>query len=102
MWNIVSIIIGGLGIGSLITFFVTRYDNKKNLEGKLHKIEKDSVRTQILLLMYNYKDEDKKELLECSEYYFKTLDGDWYLSEMFERFLHTHGMEIPSWFVEKK
>ena len=98
MLDIISIIIGGLGIGSLITFFVTRYDSKKNLEGKLHKIERDSVRTQILLLMYNYKDEDKKELLECAEYYFKTLEGDWYLSDMFERFMYEHGYEIPAWF----
>ena len=107
MWNLISIIIGGLGIGSLITFFVTRYDNKKNLEGKLHKIEKDSVRTQILLLMYNYHEADQKELLDCAEYYFKKeneggLDGDWYLSAMFKRFLDSHEIDIPSWFVEKK
>ena len=57
MWNIVSIIIGGLGIGSLITFFVTRYDAKKGLESKIHKLEKDSVRMQILLLMFYYSEE---------------------------------------------
>ena len=30
--NILSLIIGGLGIGGLITFFVTRHDTKKGLE----------------------------------------------------------------------
>ena len=39
--DIISLIIGGLGIGGLITFFVTRYDAKKGLESKLYKVEKD-------------------------------------------------------------
>lgn len=101
--NILSIIIGGLGIGSLITFFVTRHDTKKGLENKLHKVEKDSVRTQILLMMYNYTDADREELLNCAEYYFKKradggLEGDWYLTDMFKRFLESHNIKQPSWF----
>lgn len=103
MWNIISIIIGGLGIGSLITFFVTRHDTKKGLENKLYKVEKDSVRTQILLMMYNYTDADKEELLTCAEYYFKKrseggLEGDWYLTDMFKRFLEQHNIKQPNWF----
>lgn len=100
--NIISVIIGGLGIGSLITFFVQRHDTKKGLESKLYKVEKDSVRVQILLLMFHYKEEDKKELLDCAEYYFKKredggLEGDWYLSEMFKRFVKEHDLESPTW-----
>ena len=103
MWNLISIIIGGLGIGSLITFFVTRHDTKKGLESKLRKVERDSVRVQILLLMFNYHEEDKEELLNCAEYYFKKkeqggLEGDWYLTDMFKRFLVEHNIEKPSWF----
>lgn len=101
--NILSLIIGGLGIGGLITFFVTRHDTKKGLENKLHKVEKDSVRTQILLMMYNYTDTDREELLNCAEYYFKKradggLEGDWYLTDMFKRFLETHNIKQPAWF----
>lgn len=103
MLNIISIIIGGLGIGSLITFFVTRHDQKKGLENKLYKVEKDSVRVQILLLIFNYTEEDKQELLNCAEYYFKKrsdggLEGDWYLTDMFKRFLADHNIEKPQWF----
>lgn len=101
--NILSIIIGGLGIGGLITFFVSRHDTKKGLENKLHKVEKDSVRTQILLMMYNYTEADREELLNCAEYYFKKradggLEGDWYLTDMFKRFLETHDIKQPAWF----
>ena len=101
--NIISIIIGGLGIGSLITFFVQRHDTKKGLESKLYKVEKDSVRVQILLLMFNYDEEDKQELLNCAEYYFKKkadggLEADWYLTDMFKRFLAEHKIEKPQWF----
>lgn len=101
--NILSLIIGGLGIGGLITFFVSRHDTKKGLENKLHKVEKDSVRTQILLMMYNYTDADREELLNCAEYYFKKredggLEGDWYLTDMFKRFLEAHEIKQPAWF----
>ena len=101
--NILSLIIGGLGIGGLITFFVSRHDTKKGLQNKLHKVEKDSVRTQILLMMYNYTDADREELLNCAEYYFKKredggLEGDWYLTDMFKRFLENHNIKQPAWF----
>lgn len=101
--NILSLIIGGLGIGGLITFFVTRHDTKKGLEAKLHKVEKDSVRIQILLLMFNYKETDKEELLRCAEYYFKKkedggLEADWYMTDMFKRFLKDKKIEQPNWF----
>lgn len=101
--NILSLIIGGLGIGGLITFFITRHDNKKGLENKLYKVEKDSVRIQILLLMYNYQETDKEELLRCAEYYFKKkedggLEADWYLTDMFKRFIESHDIKQPAWF----
>lgn len=32
IWNILGIVLGGLGIGSLITFFVKRHDDKKGIE----------------------------------------------------------------------
>ena len=98
MLNIISMIIGGLGIGSLITFFVTRHDTKKGLEEKLKKVEKDAVRTQILLMMYNYDPADEHELLTCAEYYFKKLEGDWYLTAKFKRFIDQYKIAKPDWF----
>lgn len=103
MLNIISIIIGGLGLGSLITFFVTRHDTKKGLESKLNKVEKDSVRTQLLLMMYHYEATDEKEFLTCAEYYFKKkedggLEGDWYLTAKFKRFIEVNGIAKPDWF----
>ena len=101
--NIISLVIGGLGIGSLITFFVQRHDARKGLESRLYKVEKDAVRTQILLMMYNYDPSDEHELLTCAEYYFKKrsdggLEGDWWLTSKFKRFIKQNGIENPTWF----
>ena len=105
MLNLISLIIGGLGIGSLITFFVTRYDTKKGLESKLYKVEKDAVRTQILLMMYNYDPSDEQEFLTVSEYYFKEktkggLEADWYLSSLFVKHCNKWNIDITllPWF----
>lgn len=101
--DIISLIIGGLGIGGLITFFVTRYDTKKGLEAKLYKVEKDSVRTQILLMMYNYDPTDEREFLTVCEYYFKDkaeggLGADWYLSSLFAKHCEKWSIKVPVWF----
>ena len=118
--EILSIAFGGgalvTALITLITFLIKRHDDKsekkddmlaeiKKINKRMDKQEKDSVRLQILLLIYNYHTEDTKELMECAEYYFKKkedggLEGDWYLSQMFHRFLVSHHIEIPSWFTK--
>ena len=54
-------------------------------------------------MMYNYDPTDEHELMTCAEYYFKPkqdggLDGDWYLTPKFKRFLAEHEIENPTWF----
>ena len=97
MADIIGIILGGLGIGSLITFFVTRHDNKKGLEKQLRKLEKDVLRTQLLLLMKEYDQRDENELLTLAEHYFGDLKGNWYMTPKFNRFITDKKISKPEW-----
>ena len=99
---------------TLIIFLIKRHDEKsekndttlneiKEIKKQMEKQEKDSVRLQILLMMYNYTDDKKEALMKCAEYYFKPkekggLEADWYLTDEFSSFLKTHDIECPIWF----
>lgn len=60
------------------------------------KNEKDNVRTQLLLLMADYPD-DTAELMRCAEHYFKDLEGNWYLTPLFAKYLSERGIAAPTW-----
>lgn len=111
--GIISAICGCGWLATLIMFFVQRSDNKKeqvniikqeleDIKKQLKRAEKDNVRTQLLLLMRTYSEEDEQELLRLAEYYFAKLKADWYLTAMFSRFLLKHGIAQPSWFEGDK
>ena len=95
--TLIGYIIGGLGIGSLIIFFVQRHDEKKGLKSQLKRLEKDGLRTQLLLLMYNFTPQDESELMTCAEHYFKDLKGDWYMTPKFNRFIQENDIAKPDW-----
>ena len=95
--SLAGYIIGGLGLGSLIIFFVQRHDTKKGLDRQLKKLEKDNVRTQLLLLMYTYDPKDEAELMSCAEHYFKDLDGNWFMTPKFNRFIQKNKIAKPEW-----
>ena len=105
---------------SFIIFMIKRHDEKEGEfkqvndtlkeikdQAKLDKdeankrfkvLEKDIVRTQLLLLMYNYENDDKHELLQVAEHYFVKLKADWYMTTIFNRFLTKQKIAKPDWF----
>ena len=93
---IIAIIVAVLG-SNLIQFFVGRRDKKKGIQEQLTKLEKDSCRTQLLVMMSDYADE-KTEIMTLSEHYFKDLKGDWYLTDLFDKWLKEHKIRKPDWF----
>ena len=108
---IILSVIGSGALFSFLTFLITRYDNKKKDEAKqnseiaelnkrLLKTERDAIRTQLLLLLSDYSDNDS-EILQVGEYYFKELKGDWYMSSLFHKHLIKRGIAKPSWFNEE-
>lgn len=93
-------------------FLITRRDNKKNkyseIESRLDKIEaalvkneKDNVRTQMLLVMSDYPQEEK-ELMTLAEHYFCDLHGNWYMTSIFKNYCARNNIPIPEWMPNKE
>jgi hypothetical protein len=119
MWeNILLAILGGGNIVVFIKFLIERHDRKKEraedkadakaeaeddeknelaaIKDRLTKLEKDGIRTQ-LLLMILLRPEEKTEILRVAEYYFVKLRANWYMTGMFKTWCDAHGLE-PEWF----
>ena len=99
-----SILLGFLGSSAVlgfIEFLIRRHDDKKGiLKAILHrmdKIEKDSIRTQLLLLMSDYP-EERHQIMMLAEYYFVTLKSNWYLTGIFQSYLDRNNIPVPKWF----
>ncbi len=117
--TIVCAFLGSSALFGFITFMIKRSDDKKgelkeikesvqttndrldDLDGKLLKAERDSVRTQLLILMAYYKD-DVNEIMKCAEHYFKTLVGDWYLTSLFKLYLKEKDIPEPEWLMQSE
>ena len=84
------------GFFALVQFLITRWDTKKNLKGSLKKLEKDGLRTQLLLLILMQSDE-QTEILKIAEHYFVKLKGNWYMTSVFSKWCKSRGLK-PEWF----
>lgn len=90
---IVIAIIGSGALSTVLSMIVGAVQRKS----KLRKLEKDTVRLQLLFLM-KIMPEEEQELMTLGEYYFDKLKADWYLSTLFDKHLKARGLERPSWF----
>jgi hypothetical protein len=95
--TIVLAILASNGAFALVQFLITRHDTKKNIKGKLDRLEKDGLRTQ-LLLMIMLKGDEKKEILTLGQHYFDDLHGNWYMTDIFNKWLEEKGHSKPDWF----
>lgn len=105
MNTVASIVIGILGAVDFVTlliFFINRHDQKKGLESKLQTLEKDGLRTQLLMLMLLQPDA-KQEIMTIGQHYFSKkaaggLEGNWYMTSLFNHWLQERGDSAPEWF----
>ena len=90
MGTIIVAVLGSSLLGGLLSQIfemIRRKQDKdditKSLIKRLDKLEKDSVRTQLLILLsdYYYREE---EIMEVARHYFDDLHGDWYMTKMYE------------------
>ena len=99
--EVIAWILGSAGLFAFLQFLITRKDKKKDnseeIIKKLDKLEKDSVRTQMLVLMADYPD-DKQGVMKLAERYFAQLNGDWYMTGIFNRWLTENTLGKPEWF----
>lgn len=119
-----KILLGILGGGNLILFIkflIERYDrkqerkedkdekkqerdeenNRKHFEDRLTLLEKDGIRTQLLILIL-LKPEEHTEILRVAEHYFKDLKGNWYMTSIFSNWLKSTRTGEPEWFDSKE
>lgn len=118
--TIICSVLGSAGLFSFITFLIKRHDARSSeieelkdeireefskqqdamqeLNDQIKRSERDSVRTQLLVLMADYSD-DTSELMHCAEHYFKDLEGNWYATPLFVKFLREKGIAAPEWLL---
>ena len=85
------------GVLAFVQFLISRHDDKQGIKSTLKKLEKDGLRTQ-LLLMILMKPEEKKEILTLAQHYFVGLEGNWYMTDIFKKWLKEKGHSNPDWF----
>ena len=95
--TIVLAVLASNGFFALLQFLITRWDTKKSIKGKLDRLEKDGLRTQ-LLLMILMKPNEKQEILTLAQHYFVDLKGNWYMTDIFDKWLLEKGDSRPEWF----
>lgn len=99
--TIIIAIIGSTAIGQLIQFFVNRHDSKKNVKGRLLILERDVLRSQLLLLIL-LKPKEQQEILTVGQHYFEDLNGNWYMTSIFNKWLEEREIAKPEWFENNK
>ena len=108
--KIILTILGGGNIILFIKFLIERYDRKQerkedeerdNIKETLKKLEKDGIRTQLLLLIL-MRPNEQTEIITIAERYFKKppkgLGGNWYMTSMFKNWLKENKVAEPDWF----
>ena len=112
---IISSIVGTGLLTTVINLIVTAHSEKKSklkdmdeklkkIDGQLQEIkdkqvvsEKDTLRTQLLLMISDYPDETM-DILKLAEHYFKNLKGNWTATMLFNRWLESRKIAKPDWF----
>lgn len=99
--DIISCILGGGSLVTLLIFLIQRHDTRNNelnrLSKQMDKLEKDIVRTQLLLLMESYQPGQESEIMIVAEHYFTDLDGNWYMTTLFNKFVEENKIAEPDW-----
>lgn len=99
--KILLAVLGGGNAILFIKFLIERYDAKHSIAAKLCKLEKDVLRTQLLLLIL-MKPDEQQEILTIAEHYFADLKGNWYMTSIFNKWITEAGIADPDWFDAKQ
>lgn len=108
--DILIAVLGGGNLLLFVKFLIERFDRKKErsedterkaIKDTLTKLEKDGLRTQMLVMIF-LRPKEKKEILTLAERYFseppKGLGANWYMTDIFKQWLEEEGHSKPEWF----
>lgn len=71
------------------------------LKKETKRLEKDGLRTQMLEMINDYPD-NESEILTLAEHYFKDLNGNWYATNIFTKWMERNYIAKPAWFEQNK
>lgn len=104
--DILIAVLGGGNALLFVKFLIERFDRKRekkeeqdrtSIKTTLTKLEKDGLRTQLLLLIL-LKPEEQTEILKIAEHYFVKLRANWYMTSIFKKWCDENDLE-PEWFT---
>lgn len=99
----VTVIAGALaGIATwVINGILSGVNNKLDgVSAQMDDIKMDTTRAQLLTLMSSYPD-NKSEILKVADKYFNEMNGDWYMTELFEEWAEEHNVDAKT-LINKK
>lgn len=83
---------GGYLVKSL---FSDTNDKLDKLSSQVDALRTESVRTQLITLMSNYPD-NQAEILKLADKYFNEMNGDFYVTSLFEQWADQHGVDAKT------
>lgn len=110
--TLVLSILGSGAFATVVTAVINAINNRRSklkvIETKLSEIdkklltsEKDTLRTQLLIMLSDYP-EETQEIMTIAQHYFGDLKGDWYATSLFNRWITEREVAEPSWFDKNK
>ena len=75
-------------------------EEQKEIRGLIKQQEKDALRTELKLMISDFPYEET-DILRLAEHYFKDLDGNWTMANIFVNWCKSRGIELPPWFKHK-
>lgn len=84
-----------LGVGSWVVTNINKgvSDKLDTIIDKVDTAEENATRSQLLTLMSDYPD-NESEILKVAQYYFKDLNGDWYMTSLFTKWAESRGLDV--------
>lgn len=86
-----------VAIGTWCTTQINASTNAKldAISSQVSELRLDTTRSQLLTLMKNYPD-NEEEILKVAKYYFKDLDGDWYMTSLFTKWAERREINVDT------
>lgn len=84
-----------VGVGTWCVTQISASTNTKldSISDQMTELKLDTTRNQLLTLMKNYPD-NEEEIMKVAKYYFKDLNGDWYMTSLFIEWGEERGIDV--------
>lgn len=84
-----------VGVGTWCVTQINASTNAKldSISDQMTELKLDTTRSQLLTLMKNYPD-NEEEIMKVAKYYFKDLNGDWYMTNLFIEWGEENGIDV--------